>query len=70
MDIRQALREAVDELGWSPAHLAAAALVSEAAAKKWLAGASIPSGDTLLRLMRAMPGLRKRLGYELVQVAA
>jgi hypothetical protein len=64
--ISESLAAAAAELGWSPTMLAARAGVGESAARKWLAGESIPGGDVLLTLMRELPGLRERLGFELI----
>lgn len=67
MEICEAIAATLEELGWSPVQLAAVAGVSEAGARKWLPPAgSIPGGDTLIVLMREMPGLRERLGFDLI----
>jgi len=63
MDIRSALRASSERAGWSPAKIAAEAGVGEQAARRWLSGEAIPSGDTLLRLMERLPGFCDRLGF-------
>lgn len=61
MDIAQALREAKAEQGWTTTKLAAFCNVSEGAARQWLSGKMIPSGDTLLLLQKTLPGFQERL---------
>lgn len=65
MDVLDALIEATEEAGWNATQLAVAAGLGEGAAKKWLARLSVPGGDTVITLMRRMPGFRARLGFEI-----
>lgn len=70
MDVARALREAVNAAGWSPAKVAAEAGVSENAARKWLNGDAIPSGDTLLTIMQKLPAFAESMGFKAVRRAA
>lgn len=69
MEVQQALREAMKESGWPLERIAFECGVSASGAQKWLKG-SPPGGNTLLALMRKLPGFARRLGFSEVQRAA
>lgn len=66
MDIYDALVASLEENGWEPIKLASEVGVTEAAAKKWVdpATRSVPGGDTLLKIIKVLPGFGKRIGME------
>ena len=70
IEIDRALRDAAQSVGWSAAKIASEVDGGEAAAKRWLIGHSIPSGDSLVRLMHALPEFALRLGFQAVDRAA
>ncbi len=70
MDVKSALREAVKEAGWSTEQLAVESSASFGAARKWLSGETTPGGDSLVTLMRVLPGFARRLGFNEVGHAA
>jgi ribosome-binding protein aMBF1 (putative translation factor) len=56
MTIDEALREAAARTGWSPTKIAAEVDATEQSARAWLKGRKTPTGDTLMKLRRAIPG--------------
>jgi len=56
MTITEALQRSVAAAGWTPTRLAYEAGVTEAAARKWLAGDAKPGGEPMIRLQRSLPG--------------
>lgn len=61
MEIAQAIREAAASSGWPSTRLAFEAGVTDAAARRWLSGESLPSAEKLEKLRRVLPGLAQRL---------
>lgn len=55
MEIREALRIAAEQAGWSPTKIAAEVGVAEKTAKKWLAGDNKPAVDQFQELRRVLP---------------
>lgn len=60
-EIADALRVTAEELGWKPVHIAALIDRGELSARLYLKGETVIGGPELLKLLRAMPGLRERL---------
>lgn len=59
--ITHGLNAACEQLGWTPTRLGAEADASAQAALNWLSGAAVPSGDTLVLLMRRNMVVREHL---------
>lgn len=71
MEIFDALVASLKEAGWEPIKLASEVGVTEAAAKKWVDPEirATPSGDTLLKIVKVLPGFGKRIGLQGAAVA-
>ena len=67
--VAEALIAAANENNLRPIDLAVMVGIGEAGAKRWFSG-TVPSGDTVVVLMRKIPSFRSRLGFELTTEAA
>jgi hypothetical protein len=64
MDVRDALRQAAAENGWSSTQVAAAAGLTDSAIRKFYDGTiTTLKSDAVLALMHKLPGFAERLGF-------
>jgi transcriptional regulator with XRE-family HTH domain len=62
MKIAEALAAAAKDAGMNDVQIAAAVGVSQATANRWLRGKREPLGQTLVALVRAVPGFGQLIG--------
>lgn len=68
MDVKTALRAAMDENDLSSNQVARIGEVTDSAVWRILNGAQ-PNGSTLLKLMRGVPGFAEKLGFQIAAEA-
>ena len=65
MDVRTALIEAAERNGWSATQVAYTAGLGENAIRRFYGGSiATLKSDSLLALMRELPGFAERLGFQ------